>query len=167
MGVYADKYTDTILGEKQYERAYSDWKGMSNKYADTISSTATDMKSFLPTLKDSVKRYEPGGKEYDFLFGEGARNIGSEDAERVNMGMSGLYHGQTSHDKATKLSTAVEMTTASMFQESLKPYLQLSQTIGALMQGLSGIMGSMPNYASSIKLGTPNVTGSTNITPGV
>ena len=166
-GIYKGQYETPVIGEPQYERAYQDWKGMSGKYSDLIGSTATELRDYLPDLKANTDMYKPGGEVSKYLTSEGSRDIGSDSAKRIAMGMSGLQHGATVGKETSNLRTNVMLTTANLATQALQPYLQLSQTIGALMQGLSGIMGSMPNYASSIKLGTPNVAGSTNITPGV
>jgi len=158
MAVYQGQYTTPRYGEEQYERAYQKWSGLESKYSDLITPMVSEMKGYLPELKGTTDMYKPGGEAYKYLMGEGARDIGYESARRIASGMSGLQHGATVGAEQRKLRTNVMLTTAGLAQQALQPYLQLSQTIGAMVQGLAPLMSAMPNYAQSIKLGQPSIT---------
>ncbi len=157
MAFFQPQYKTPVIGEKYYKEAMATWKGAYSKYSDLVGGITGEMREYLPELKATTEMYKPGGEASKYLMGEGSRDIGYGTAVGIKSGMSGLAVGPRLNRERRDLRTNVTMATAGLANQALQPYLQLSQTIGAMMQGLSGFMSSMPNFASSVKLGQPSV----------
>ena len=173
MAVYQGQYTTPVIGEKYYQKDRALWEQGYKSYSDLMKETMGDVKGMLPEVKAQADYYKPGGG-----YGAGIRQTGREEIGKglaqssvaaVQSGMSSTFASRglnvLAGSERSKLEKNIEDTRAQLQMKALEPYLNISQTMGALLQGLSGFMSSMPSFAGSTKLGQPSITSMKKVTP--